>query len=308
MSAVGALPEHEHSTLDIIGPGAIGLHMALALPETLHVRLRHPDFRPGRGTAVTDEDTGRQRPVALLGLTDPSPITLAIITTKSYQVEPVLRAVRSHWSAGAEVLLLHNGLGPQCAARALLPASTALWVGVTTEAALRTGPLRRRPTGAGETVAGPWAGQSRPGRIAHWLEATSLHTTWLSDSRQVRDRVWRKLIINCAVNPLTAEYRIPNGALSQPDLQRQWRPLVDEALQVAAAEGIVFDAQELQAQVAGVIAATAGNYSSMHQDVLHRRPTEATAILGVLARKGARHGLHVPHIDRLWHRFKSGAG
>ncbi|MEX1058444.1 MAG: 2-dehydropantoate 2-reductase, partial [Natronospirillum sp.] len=253
---------------------------------------------------VTDSDNGHCRHVELLPLADPAPIKMAIVTTKSHQVLSALTALQHCWAPTAEVLLLTNGLGPQDHAATCLPSDTKLWIGVTTEGALRTGAFSRSHTGTGETALGPWVGSSPPGKIAQWLGRSALDTLWLSDNAEVRTRVWQKLIVNCAINPLTAELGVRNGALSEPYLLSRWQGLVDEAVLVAQAEGLALTATELHDQVRRVIAATARNYSSMQQDVMHHRPTEANDILGTLARRASHHRLKVPQINRLWQIFQ----
>jgi 2-dehydropantoate 2-reductase len=62
-------------------------------------------------------------------------------------------------------------------------------------------------------------------------------------------------------------------------------------------------AQELHAEVLRVIQATAANYSSMYQDVLHGRRTEISYLLGYACAAAARHGSPAPHLQHLQTRL-----
>jgi len=52
-----------------------------------------------------------------------------------------------------------------------------------------------------------------------------------------------------------------------------------------------------------VIAATAANYSSMHQDVAQGRRTEIAYLLGYASAAAQRHGVHLPHLQHLQQRL-----
>lgn len=289
--------------IDIIGPGAIGLHLALAMPEETHVRLRHPTADSGR-QAVIEDDTGRRRSIEWQGLSALSPVIQhAVITTKAYQVADALAGIIPLLGEQPDVLLLHNGLGPQEQAALALPPDARLLAGATTEGALRTAPGRIRHTGTGMTWLGPWAGSASPGHLGRMLTASGLNAHWEPSPAKVRQRLWEKLVINCAINPLTALENRPNGDLARPALRAQWSALVAEAVQVARAEDIPLEADVMAQQVDAVIAGTASNYSSMHQDLHHGRPTEAPYIVGILVNKADTHGLAVPLLRSLWQQL-----
>ncbi|TGG95002.1 2-dehydropantoate 2-reductase [Natronospirillum operosum] len=292
--------------IDIIGPGAIGLHCALSLPDDCLVRLRHP---AGRGEQLTlSDDTGRCRDCNLLALNDPAPITAAIVTTKAGQVAAAVQACLPLLSAQAEVLLLHNGLGPQDEVAGWLGPQQHLYAGITTEGALRLERGRIRHTGRGQTRVGPWREPLPPGPLIQALRRSTLQAQWLPTPAAVRTALWQKLIINCAINPLTALHDLPNGGLAEPELRQQWVGLVQLGVRIAVAEGMALDAGDMIRQVEAVIRATARNYSSMHQDLHHGRSTEVNAILGPLIERGLYHGIDTDSLRALQDRLaKAGA-
>ncbi|MCB1853285.1 MAG: hypothetical protein KDI05_00310, partial [Halieaceae bacterium] len=85
-----------------------------------------------------------------------------------------------------------------------------------------------------------------------------------------------------------------NGELARPPLAGQVLQLCGEIAPVCTAEGFPIGAEALHQQVREVVEATAANQSSMLQDVLAGRQTEADYITGYLLAAAHRHGLDVP--------------
>lgn len=97
---------------------------------------------------------------------------------------------------------------------------------------------------------------------------------------EAHEAAWGKLVVNLAINPLTAAMGVTNGAIGGD----AWRPavtsLVREAL--AARRGSAPAAEELQRHVESVVQvarATQANASSMLQDVRRGAATEHDHLL-----------------------------
>ncbi|WLD59106.1 2-dehydropantoate 2-reductase [Salinispirillum sp. LH 10-3-1] len=296
--------------VDIIGPGALGLHLALSMPPDAVVRLRHPDFSAG-SVALSYVDSSTTRRVETLSLTDPAPIRCALFTTKAFQVVPALRAILPQLDDAADVVLLHNGLGPQDAACALY--SGNVWVGTTTEGALRTDKWQVQHTGRGQTIIGPWRTATDSTQTAtdepavmHLLRRSLWASSWAPSTSVMHQHIWRKVIINCAINPMTALHNLRNGELLNPEWVAQWQDIVVEAVAVANAQHLSFDPEAMVADAHTVMQATAENYSSMHQDWHYGRATEADLILGAVVRYGAQSGIATPRISALLDALMAG--
>ncbi len=290
--------------IDILGPGALGMHCALGLPAHIAVRLRHPS---ADGSAWTlRRDDGHQRNLPCLSLSDPSPIQHLIVTTKAAQVEAAVAAVQPHLTADAEVLLLHNGLGPQDTVAALLTPSQRLYVGVSTEGVVRTSARQISHRSVGDTHIGPWRHAWPKPMLYEALAGGSWTMHWAGEPQVTQHRVWQKLIINLAINPLTALYNVPNGALALPKFQAQWRPLVAQACAIAAATGIPLDPEAVSERVLAVIHSTAENDSSMRQDWAQGRLSEIDFIGLPFITQARQLGLDCGAIEAVVERIKSG--
>jgi 2-dehydropantoate 2-reductase len=107
--------------------------------------------------------------------------------------------------------------------------------------------------------------------------------------------VWGKIIVNAAINPLTAILRVPNGALVESeDLIGLMKAAALEAAAIAKAVGITLPFSDPVERVKQVAAMTATNHSSMLQDVLGQRPTEIDAINGKIVEQGQALGIPTP--------------
>ena len=113
--------------------------------------------------------------------------------------------------------------------------------------------------------------------------------------------VWGKLVINAAINPLTALLKVPNGELlNRPSARELMGRLAHEAADVARAENINLPFDDPVAAAEDVARKTAANQSSMLQDVLRGAPTEIDAICGAVVSRGEAHGFDTPANRACW--------
>lgn len=112
--------------------------------------------------------------------------------------------------------------------------------------------------------------------------------------------VWGKLVINAAINPLTALLRVPNGELlERPTARVLMVELAREAASVAQALGVGLPFENPESAAEEVARRTAANRSSMLQDVLRGAPTEIDAICGAIVRAGEEKGVPTP-VNRIF--------
>ena len=138
------------------------------------------------------------------------------------------------------------------------------------------------------------------------MKAAKFNVDVVDDAQSL---VWGKLVVNAAINPLTALLRVPNGELLERSSAREMmRALADEVAQVAKAEGIRLPFPDPAAAAEEVAFKTAGNHSSMLQDVLRGAPTEIDAICGAVTRTAQKHNLQVPANWSCWKLVKAISG
>jgi 2-dehydropantoate 2-reductase len=119
--------------------------------------------------------------------------------------------------------------------------------------------------------------------------------------KDVRSLVWSKLVINSAINPLTALLRVPNGELlARPSARALMNALAKETTAVALSERVKLAFSDPVAMVEGVARNTALNHSSMFQDVQRSAPTEIDSICGAITRIGKRNNVPTPNNEVCW--------
>jgi 2-dehydropantoate 2-reductase len=112
-------------------------------------------------------------------------------------------------------------------------------------------------------------------------------------SDQPEALLWGKLVVNAAINPITALLNIPNGEILDREAARQVMvAAAKEAAEVARARGFCLPFADPVEEAEKVARQTATNRSSMLQDILRGAPTEIDAICGAIVREGE--GLDIP--------------
>lgn len=155
-----------------------------------------------------------------------------------------------------------------------------------------------RHTGRGVTHLA-WTPQieDRLTEVAALLNAASFETRVVPDADSL---LWRKLAVNCAINPLTALLGARNGFLVENETTRRLMTLVaEETSAVAEAQGIRLIIGRASKGAFEVATATAANMSSMAQDVARGAPTEIESINGAVVRIGEQNGVPTPFNEAL---------
>lgn len=226
----------------------------------------------------------------------------ALVLVKAWQTERAARHLAECLSPDGVALTLQNGYGNrETLARELSGERVAL--GVTTTGATLTGPGRVRPGGQGIISV-----ESHP-RLGPVIMLLRQAGFVVEETPNADSLVWSKLVINAAINPLTALLRVPNGELlERPPARALMADLAREAAAVAAALNIPLTFDDPVAAAEDVARRTAANHSSMYQDVLRGAPTEIDAICGAVVRMGEQVGAPTPVNRVMWELVRAGVG
>ncbi|OGO14624.1 MAG: hypothetical protein A2032_04170 [Chloroflexi bacterium RBG_19FT_COMBO_49_13] len=223
----------------------------------------------------------------------------SLVLVKSWQTERVAKQLERYLAADGIALTLQNGLGNDRVLMGMLePEQVAL--GITTVGARMLEPGFVQFTGNDKVMLGA---HPKLSRLAEHLQKAGFHVEMVSDPVSL---VWGKLIINAAINPLTALLRVANGELLvRPEARELLAEAAREAASVASKQGISLPYPDPVMMVEQVARNTAANYSSMLQDVMRGTTTEIEAINGAIVRAGEQFGVPTPVNRMLWHLVKS---
>jgi len=278
------------------------------------------------------EANGNERTYRVRATDDPrecSGAKYALVLVKSWQTERAARQLKDCLAEDGVALTLQNGLGNrEMLERFLDPILTAKVNGVQrlpTLDAVGSAEVRRLRTPAetrsssrvalgttttGATLLGPGlvrAGgegivsierSQAIGPLEDALRSAAFNVQMVDDAQSL---IWGKLVINAAINPLTALLRVPNGALlERPAAREVMGALARETAEVARAERIHLPFSNPVHAAEEVARKTAANHSSMFQDVRRGAPTEIDAICGAVTRRGEKHGIPTPFNHACW--------
>lgn len=287
----------------VLGAGSLGTLWAARLARAgLPVRLivrdatRLRSYEAAGGLTLVEQ--GQASTYAVPGQTpdDPEPIRRLLVACKAYDAEGAVARLAPRLTTDAELILLQNGLGSQDAVATRVPQARCISAS-STEGAFRDGDWRVVFAGHGFTWLGDAGHPVRPIWLDD-LDAAKIPHEW---STNILTRLWRKLALNCAINPLTVLHNCRNGGLQEHHCEVA--TLCAELAELLQRCGQPDAADNLQQEVERVIHATAANYSSMYQDVANQRRTEISYLLGHACTVAARHQLNLPHLNQLQQRL-----
>lgn len=222
---------------------------------------------------------------------------LLLVTLKAWQVSGAIRTLLPQLRADCAILLLHNGLGT----REELPAlPQPLLQGITTHAAYRGDGGSIIHVYNGTTRIGPLTPNAQP--ISHLAEVLHDALPDVAWHNNIAASCWIKLASNCVINPLTALYDCRNGEIEH--YPESVMALCREVAMVMDREGYHTSYESLLFYVGQVVKSTAGNMSSMLQDIRAQRHTEIDYISGYVVRRARAHGISVPENQRLYELIK----
>lgn len=291
------------STWHILGAGSLGSLWACRLAAAgkavrmiLRDDRRLQAYQRAGGLTLVEHDQARQYAIPGETADAPGPIHRLLVACKAYDAAPALARLAPRLAEGAELVLLQNGLGSQDEVADQFPHARCIFAS-STEGAFREDDWQVRFAGHGFN----WLGDPANPTLPEWfddLQDAGIPGQWTVD---ILTRLWRKLALNCAINPLTVLHECHNGGLLEH--LGEVEALCTELSQLLHRCGQPEAAQDLGEEVQRVILATAANYSSMYQDVRANRRTEVHYLLGHACRAAARHGMHLERLERLHQRL-----
>nr|WP_268820570.1 2-dehydropantoate 2-reductase [Paraglaciecola sp. G1-23] len=282
----------------ILGYGAIGGLVASQchkLGYTYQILLRTPEELTLEIQDIELQLNHIQPNTSLID--DPQPFDLLILPIKAYQILPALKSIKRNIKPYQTIVLLHNGMGCIEQVKQLLPDNPCI-AATTSYGAYKPDANTIKQTGLGETHLG-WINTSQSvqkAKIETILSNLLPPVFWHPD---ISLALWKKLTVNAVINPLTATLNIKNGELAKPNYANQIKDIITETHAVIQSLEYSISFDELSSLVKNVIDKTADNYSSMHQDIHHKRRTEIEFINGYIVNKANELGLQVPQNEKL---------
>ncbi|KAA0873551.1 ketopantoate reductase family protein [Nitrincola tapanii] len=294
----------------IVGAGGIGAYYAARLLHAGHTlvlvaRGAHLQAMQQNGLQVEHESLSFQGKVdacseeTLRQNYACADFDLILLCFKSYDTQAWLETHQDWLKQGTTpILSLQNGVDNEPLLAAALGVPRVLG-----GLAVRIGghiiePGRIEARGPAQIVLGSWPNHAesseQEGFLKHLVEVFNQAQIPTQLAADIRYELWRKLIINNGVNPLSALTRLDTGALTRDPYYRQAvYQAMQEVAQVAPAEGVVLQTQDVE-EMFKLICEFDPIKTSMLVDQEKGRPLELEAISGSVLQRAQRLGVHTP--------------
>ena len=294
----------------IIGTGALATLFAARLSQAgQHVTMlgtwKHGLEALRENGARLIDSNGKEHQYPVHATDDPRECVgakYALVLVKAWQTERAAGQLSQCLANDGLALTLQNGLGNyETLTQSLGLDRVAL--GTTTTGATLLGPGLARA--GGEGIISIQRDQAL-GPLEEALKSAKFKVQIVENAQSL---IWGKLVVNAAINPLTALLQVRNGELLERSSTRElMRALANEVAQVAKAEEIILPFADPVMAAEEVARKTAQNHSSMLQDVLRNAPTEIDAICGAVVKAAQTHKIDTPANWVCWNLVKALTG
>ena len=289
----------------IVGGGAIGRlfgsYLARAENEVtlLDIDYEVIDAMKAGGIGVVADGNGDPdavTPVPVTAISDAGLVReseLVLLMVKSASTRVAVESIAHLVNEDCPLLCIQTGLGNIETIEQVLPAANIL-AGITFMSGTALGGAKIRYGRSGKTYIGELDGQvtDRLQRIANVFEASGITTQVV---HRIMGRLWCKVIVFSAINPLSSILKVPNGCLtSKMESVILMKRLLDEGRAVAEACGVDLVYTDLYELLFDACRQSANNLSSMLQDILNERSTEIDAQNGAICRYASQYNIGVP--------------
>ena len=226
-----------------------------------------------------------------------TPIERLIIATKAFDAQLAINSIQHQLSDNAQIVLLQNGMGSQKnIAKAF--SQYAVYACSSTEGAYKVDANTLIHAGKGVNHIGAMNDKAHHNELAKWLPEQCFQ--WHTDIEPI---LWKKLIINCAINPLTLIYNCKNGELLKQAHMKQHMKAICQELDLVLTN-MPFNLPSAFQLATEVCQQTASNFSSMNQDGKRNKPTEIDFITGYILNKCQEFSIECPENLKLYQQVK----
>ncbi|HLG24152.1 MAG TPA: 2-dehydropantoate 2-reductase [Candidatus Nanoarchaeia archaeon] len=274
----------------ILGAGAIGSLYGAKLSEhndvTLVCREKHAGAINKSGLKVEGIINRTYDVRAVTKIKNIEKTTLLIVTTKAQDSKKAFLPVKNLIRKDTIILCLQNGLYSEDIIKKIVGKRCLVLRAITNFGAIFL----------------------EPGKVSYKTDSyTSIEKSKFSEkiaqnftkcglnahvSKNIKHDMWKKLVLNCALNPVTAILKITNGGIIDQRLDPLKKLIIDECIRVAKKDGINFDFDFLE--FLNKEFKNSKNRSSMQQDLLKGKKTEIDYLNGAVVNLGKKFGIKCP--------------
>ncbi len=230
------------------------------------------------------------------------PVDLVLIATKFTALQDVLSLMRPLVGPNTIIVSLINGISSEDRLREAFGRDHVIRAIAQKMDARYTGQAVSWST-PGEIVIGAERTEDEAdvAAVAAFFEEAGI--PYVISSNIVKDQ-WSKLMVNCALNQISAAYDVPYGAfIENEEIRQLFQETMKEVQAVAEQQGIEIPDADLAMWQASIDGYNPESMPSMRQDVLAGRRTEKELFSGTIVPLAHEAGIPVPHLEDLYRRI-----
>jgi len=274
----------------VLGAGAIGSLYGAKLSKyngvTLIAKKQHVNEINKNGLKIIGLEKGIYKIKASTKINKIDKNTLILLTTKVQDSEKAIKNIKYLIKKDTIILCLQNGLYSENAVKKIVGKKCLVLRAITNFGAIFLKPGTINYTSHSYTAIEK-SPKSR--EIAENFTKCGL-SGYIS--KNIKYDMWKKLVFNCVLNPVTAILRIENMGITDEKLNPLKKLIIDECLEVAARDGIKFKIGFLK--VINNEFKKSRNISSMQQDLIKGKKTEIYFLNGAVVELGKKYGIKCP--------------
>ncbi|MEK6984603.1 MAG: 2-dehydropantoate 2-reductase [Nanoarchaeota archaeon] len=274
----------------VLGAGAIGSFYGAKLSKLnntlLIAKKEHADKINKNGLKVTGLENREYRLKAAVKIEKIKEDTLILLTTKVYDSKNAISSIKNLLKKDTIILCLQNGLYSENIVREIVGKKCLVLRAITN-------------VGAAFLSAGIVQYNNRSYTIIEKSPISKNLAKNFSEcglngsvSENIKFDMWKKLILNCVLNPLTTILRVENRNIADEKLNPLKKLIVEECSKVAEKDGIKFNVEFVKKINDGL--KDSRNISSMLQDLMKGKKTEIDYLNGAVVKLGKKYGVKCP--------------
>lgn len=274
----------------VLGAGAIGSLYGAKLSKlsdvTLIARKGHADNLNKKGLKIAGIENGNYKVKARTEINQIENGTLILLTTKAQDSRKAINSIKNSIRNDTIILCLQNGLYSENIVKKIIKNKCLVLRAITNFGAIFLKPGAVKYTQYSYTSIEK---SDKSEEIADNFTKCGLNA-YVSES--IKQDMWKKLVFNCVINPVTAILRIENRAICDERLDYLNSLIIEECLKVAHKDGVTFNIDFLKALHDEF--KLSQNISSMQQDLIKGKKTEIDYLNGAVAGLGKSYGIKCP--------------
>lgn len=305
----------EEKRIAVIGIGGVGGYMAGMLAKayphvTMVARGARAESICEKGLVLHSDYKGEivARPERVVPVTEMGEQDYIFICVKNYSLAEVCESIRDMVTEDTVIVPVMNGVDPGERIRTLIGRGTVVDSLIYTVAfANRDFSISQQDTFTWLCIGIKDADEKQKAKVAETAAILKGADIDYKDQGDIEVEIWRKYILNCAFNVMTAFYDNTIGELRRdPVKAQQYETLVWEAASVGRAKGVALTDEHINEVIHKFRYVHADNAtSSLQRDYRSRKKqTELETFSGYIVKESRRLGVEIPLSEKMYHGLK----